>query len=144
MMSHFNKKTLLIIGVAFVAVAALLFFLFGGQSEAPSDGLSSVEDSPLVDTLGRDLLTLLSRLTTTELNTSLFSDPLFVGLRDFGVAIAPQPVGRRNPFADFGAGVSVLKSGTKAAGGTKAPSAASAKQETVPLDESDVLDFSFE
>jgi len=96
-----NKKTLLIIGAALLAVGALLFFLFGGREAASSDGLSSVGDSPLGDTLGRDLLTLLSRLRATELNTSLFADPLFVGLRDFGVAIAPQPVGRRNPFEAF-------------------------------------------
>ena len=74
-----NKKTLLIIGAALLAVGALLFFLFGGREAASSDG----------------------RLRATELNTSLFADPLFVGLRDFGVAIAPQPVGRRNPFEAF-------------------------------------------
>ena len=108
-----SRKTLLIIGAALIAVAALLLFFFGGgdRSAAPSDGLSSVADSPLGDTLGRDLLTLLSRLKATELDTSLFADPLFVGLRDFGVAIAPQPVGRRNPFEIFPGGTTLPTKG---------------------------------
>lgn len=100
-MSHLNKKTLVILGAALVVVLALSFFLFGGRETAPSSGLSSVEESPLGDTVGRDLLDLLARLKATELKTALFSDPLFLGLRDFGVAIAPQPVGRRNPFEAF-------------------------------------------
>ncbi len=110
-MERINKRVVLIVGGMFIAATALLFFLFGGRGAASSDGLSSVGDSPLGDTLGRDLLTLLARLRATELDTSLFADPLFAGLRDFGVAIAPQPVGRRNPFEAFPGDVVSPKSG---------------------------------
>lgn len=112
MMSHLNKKTWLTIGAILVVVGAFAFFLFGGREAAPPSGLSSVGESPLGDTLGRDLLTLLARLRTTELDTSLFADPLFLGLRDFGVAITPQPVGRRNPFEAFEGEIAAAKSKT--------------------------------
>lgn len=109
---HLNKKTWFTIGAILVMVGALVFFLFGRRGAAPPSGFSSVGESPLGDTLGRDLLTLLARLKSTELDTSLFADPLFVGLRDFGVAITPQPVGRRNPFEPFEGETAAAKSKT--------------------------------
>lgn len=49
-----------------------------------------------------DLLATLSHLHTITLNSSIFSDPVFLSLTDFGVEIPPQNVGRPNPFAPIG------------------------------------------
>jgi len=65
--------------------------------------------SPLNATLGRELLTALAKLQSTKLDTSIWDDPVFASLQDFGVEIPAQPVGRRNPFAVFSASVSAGK-----------------------------------
>ncbi len=99
---HINKKVF-IAGVALfvVLIAGFIFYLSTG---APADtgALTNVDASPLDGTLGRELLTTLARLKSTALDMSVFTDPVFTSLRDFGVEIAPQPVGRRNPFAELG------------------------------------------
>jgi hypothetical protein len=51
--------------------------------------------------ISRDLIVTLSNLNTIRLDDSIFTDPVFLSLSDFGVQIPLQPVGRRNPFAPF-------------------------------------------
>jgi hypothetical protein len=75
-----------------------------------SDSAVEEETSPITElpapspdaTIGRNLLVALAKLKSTTLDTNIFDDPVFMSLKDFGVEIAPQPVGRRNPFAEFG------------------------------------------
>lgn len=111
-MGYLNKNTMMIAGSVIIIGAALVIFLFGGGAVS-EEVLSSSGESALDSSVGRDLLVLLAQLKTTKLNTSIFDDPLFVSLQDFGVAIAPQPVGRRNPFAAFEGKTTILKSGMR-------------------------------
>jgi len=48
--------------------------------------------------LSQNLLVTLQNLHTIKLDNSIFSDPAFQSLTDFGVVIPPEAVGRRNPF----------------------------------------------
>ena len=81
-----------------LAIAAFWLYLtyFSGSSTSSKDSLTaSGDDSPL----SQDILITLSNLHTIQLDNSIFSDPLFTSLTDYGVAIPPQNAGRRNPFA---------------------------------------------
>ncbi len=123
---HIDKKAFIAGIVVILLAVGFLFYLLGDTQES-SSAVTEIAVSPLEGELGRELLMLLAKLKSTKLDASVFTDPIFKSLRDFGVDIAPQPVGRRNPFAEFGVGAggsgnknaaaaaksSPLKSGTK-------------------------------
>jgi hypothetical protein len=45
----------------------------------------------------------LLQLKSLTLSDALLADAAFVTLQDFTVELAPEPIGRRNPFAPIGA-----------------------------------------
>lgn len=51
--------------------------------------------------LSGDLLRTLGSLNTIKLDQTVFTDPVFVSLSDYGVVIPPENVGRGNPFLPF-------------------------------------------
>ena len=91
------KKNIVIIGIVIAAMAALYYFYSSG-SNAPLLTSSEGTDSPV----SQEILATLGNLRTIRLDNSIFSDPLFVSLSDFGVTIPPAAAGRRNPFAPVG------------------------------------------
>lgn len=91
-------KKILIALVILVAVFAVYRIFFDREPEAP---LSSETVSQLPSEDG-DLLSLLIQLKSLTLSDALLTDPTFVTLQDFTVELAPEPVGRRNPFAPIG------------------------------------------
>lgn len=108
-----HKKIFLFVGI-FIVVAIIyeLFFSGGGaaSSKTPfsptADGLvSEIQPSSSDAIVGRDLLALLAQLQTISLDTSVFTNPVFVSLQDWSRPIDPQPFskaqGRQNPFSDF-------------------------------------------
>ncbi|MBP9771507.1 MAG: hypothetical protein KBD16_01085 [Candidatus Pacebacteria bacterium] len=98
-MNPLIKKIL--IGVAVVAVLFVLYRAFvSDEEEAP---LSSETPSGLPAEQGGDLLSLLLELKSITLSDGVFSDAAFQTLQDFTVQLAPEPIGRRNPFAPIGA-----------------------------------------
>lgn len=139
---HINKKVVMGGGAVFFLLLILLLYLFSGRTTA-NQAVTRIDASPLEGTLGGELLTTLARLKSTKLDTSIFSDPVFVSLRDFGVEIAPQPVGRRNPFAAFdqkaGTARSVSASASPVKGATGGKTAA-----PLPPEEDDLSEFEFE
>ena len=79
-----------------LAVIYVYFMYFSGSSSAvltTNAGGSSVS---------RDLLVQLQNLRTIKLDDSIFQNPAFLSLTDFGVQIPPENIGRRNPFAAVG------------------------------------------
>jgi hypothetical protein len=87
-----NNKVLLAIVLVFV-VGIGYYTLSSEDSSAP---LTSSDQAPTESS--QELLTVLANLETLQLNEEVFSDQVFLSLSDFGVTIAPEPVGRRNPF----------------------------------------------
>lgn len=85
-------------GVAVVLVLALSYYLWT-SSGSTSALLTSTEGS---SPLSQEILTTLGQLHTIRLDSSVFSDPVFVSLNDFSETIPPQQAGRRNPFAPVG------------------------------------------
>lgn len=102
---HVDKRMVIGFVIVFVVLASGFFYWLSGDSGSEGTGaLTVLPTSPLDATLGRDLLVALATLKSTKLDTSIFTDPVFVSLKDFSVDISAQPVGRRNPFATFDAG----------------------------------------
>lgn len=110
---HNSRVIMLIGGFVLVALALLIFAANDSGSGAPASSvspyLSVAPAAPASAALGEDLLTALALLKTISLDTSLFSDPAFESLSDWGKEISPQPAGRRNPFAPLGVTASVAK-----------------------------------
>ncbi|MGH7141706.1 MAG: hypothetical protein ACREGH_03680 [Minisyncoccia bacterium] len=100
-----NLTTILVLIVCVVAVVAYQkYFASGGGPPLTSSSATST-------TSGAQLLSELNNLKQVTLNPAIFSDPLFVSLIDYGVAIPPEPYGRPDPFAPI-AGVGVPEGGS--------------------------------
>ncbi len=98
-MASLKKYKNILIGIVVVIVLFLLYsFFFKGSS---SEQLLTSETATSTAG-GEDLLSLLLELKSITLTTEIFSDPVFTTLQDFSVELAPQPIGRRNPFAPIG------------------------------------------
>jgi len=82
---------IIIILIAVIGYWAYNAFLSGG-----SDALLTTQT---VSPLSQEILTTLSSLNTIRLDNTIFSDPVFTSLTDYGVTIPPENIGRRNPFA---------------------------------------------
>lgn len=92
-----NKTPILIAG----AIVLGLYAYFAFFRSAPSEDLL-VSDSDQVSETSKELLATLANLKTIKLDDSIFSDPVFLSLTNFGVQLPPENVGRRNPFAPVG------------------------------------------
>jgi hypothetical protein len=71
----------------------------GGTVRSTSNTLAA---APIQSDVGKELLNTLLQLRSLSLDDKIFSDQLFLNLVDFSVEIAPQPIGRFNPFAPIG------------------------------------------
>jgi len=95
------KKIFLIVGIfGFIAVGIL--FVADRKSFA-QESLISVE-TPAVPSseTGEQILSLLQQLTMIKLDESIFTDPMFTGLKDYHVDLTEEPKQRSNPFAPIG------------------------------------------
>lgn len=91
-----NKKTAAVVAIVLLGVLGYSLFFGGGGGEA------LVATTPVAENVGRDLLSTLLQLKSLDLDEALFQNPVFQSLRDFGIPIPPQPLGRPNPFAPLG------------------------------------------
>lgn len=88
-----QHKLTVAIGVLVIA-GGIWYGMSGGATAQPllaTDTPLSAGDQELVATL--------LELRAVSLNGTIFSDPIFLSLKDFGKEIVPEPVGRPNPFA---------------------------------------------
>jgi hypothetical protein len=100
-MAFIRKNMVLVLVIVACAVGFFVYqnYFSGGEKEL------LVSSTPM-DLGSEELLTSLSSLKAVRLEASLFSDPIFLSLVDFGINIPPQPVGRPNPFAPLGVSAS--------------------------------------
>jgi hypothetical protein len=87
-----NKKYIGIVALIVLGIWAYMTY-FGGE------GSATLSSGAQVSPLSQDILATLSNLHTIKLDSTIFSDPLFTSLTDYGVEIPPQNAGRPNPFA---------------------------------------------
>ncbi len=98
----FLKHNMVAIGVGVALIIGIFVYLqyFSSSSSA------TLNSSTTNVTLSQNLLATLQNLHTIKLDNSIFSDPSFQSLTDFGVTIPAETVGRRNPFAPLGGSAS--------------------------------------
>ena len=72
---------------------------FGLSRESPSNSLLTTENVATAPAGDKTLIDTLLQLRAVTLSGTIFTDPLFMNLRDFGTQIVPEPIGRPNPFA---------------------------------------------
>ncbi|MDO8594713.1 MAG: hypothetical protein Q7R93_04350 [bacterium] len=97
-LEHLDRKAVLLFAGIFIVLAGIFFYWLYGKADTGTPSITALSSSPLDATLGRELLAALAKLKSTKLDGTIFDDPVFSSLKDFGVEIASQPVGRRNPF----------------------------------------------
>lgn len=85
----------LLIGAAFFAYQS---FFVDTQTDDFSVSTGGVPGS----VVGQEVVALLAELESITLDISIFSDPSFVSLYNFGQVVNPEVVGRSNPFAPIG------------------------------------------
>ncbi len=90
--------------VALVGIAIILFSFFAYKFFFPPvEPLTSTESSSSAGLVGQDLISELNRLKKlSNMDTSLFENPIFLGLKDISVSIQQKPIGRVNPFLPVG------------------------------------------
>ena len=91
------QKNKIIIGILVVIIAA--FAWFGLSDQQPSTSLLTSESRNDTAVADQEILRVLLDMRSIRLDSSIFENPAFASLRDFGREIIPEPVGRRNPFA---------------------------------------------
>ena len=92
-MISFLTRNALVVVIAGVLIAGGIWYTFSGGSETETlvtESAGGTAESEVVDTL--------LALRAVSLSGTIFSDPAFKTLRDFGTQIVPEPIGRPNPF----------------------------------------------
>ena len=96
-LKKYKNKILIVV---IIIVAAIGYnILFGGEE---NNLLMSESVNAVGKTEDDELISLLINLRSINLDESIFSDPVFRSLEDFGQKLAPESVGRNNPFAPIG------------------------------------------
>lgn len=95
-MSLFKNKLVLLILAGIVLALVIWYSFMRNKSAAP---ILQTEDLTKSTTVDNDIVQILLQLRAVSLSGTIFSDPAFVSLQDFGSQIVPEPVGRENPFA---------------------------------------------
>ena len=92
----------LVIGLG---VAVYLFFFSDNADDTPSLVSSSGDTAGNIDdiraTPNPQFLAVLNNLEAIKLDVAIFSNPSFLGFKDFSLPLDPEPAGRENPFKDF-------------------------------------------
>lgn len=98
---QFIKQHKLLVGILVIVVAGGVWY--GMTSDNTPESLITTEivdgGSPSEDSADRELVESLLTLRAITLSGTIFTDPAFVSLKDFGTMIIAEPVGRENPFA---------------------------------------------
>ena len=89
-----TQITLLLLVCAAMFAGLFTVGVHGDSTLAVTDGAGASPNA--------DLVAMLNQLHSIQLNTDLFSNPLFQSLQDFGLTVVPEPKTRNNPFAPIG------------------------------------------
>ena len=94
-MLTFIKENKLFVAIALLAVCGGGYYFFT-QKTGSTDLVTTTDSSAVPE--AEEILQKLSTLQEIQLDESVFRDPVYLSLSDFGVVLTPEPIGRRNPF----------------------------------------------
>lgn len=83
------------LAAAVLASFGAWWFISGSPQD---DALLTTAGAPSASPVDKELVGTLLQLRKVELSGTIFSDPAFQRLQDFGTQIVPESVGRPNPF----------------------------------------------
>src|SRR6266403_493015 len=90
----------LLFGGLIIALVGTVWFGLS-QKSAPEPALTATTPnatgSPSQDAADQELVATLLTLRSVTLSGTIFQDPAFTTLRDFGTTIVAEPIGRANP-----------------------------------------------
>lgn len=92
-----TNKMLIALGVLVVATG-VYFLLTGGSND---DDIVMVEEGMATGQAQSVFVDLAAQLDPVAFDTSVLSDPRFLGLQDIHTAIVPEIAGRVDPFASL-------------------------------------------
>lgn len=115
-MKWIAQNKILFAGIV-ILVSAAIWYGLSREKEDPSllTSLSTTSGSPTQENADQQLVATLLALRSVSLSGTIFQDPAFISLRDFGTAIVAEPLGRPNPFAPLQRPSSAPPSSTGAA-----------------------------
>lgn len=94
-----NKKIFITVLVVLLAFIIYAFFF----KKPPEVGVLQTDGSLTSSQIpGRDLIIILRRLESINLDGSVFESAAFKSLTDFSLPLVKEPIGRDNPFAPVG------------------------------------------
>ena len=93
-----NQKVIALI-LGSVVLAGVVWYSFL-RDRTPESLLQTQDLSG--GSVDNEVVAVLLELRAVSLAGTIFSDPVFRSLMDFGTPVIPEPVGRVNPFAPFG------------------------------------------
>ncbi len=110
-----QHKIIIIVGVAIVALIA--WYSLSSSSSSPEPLLTTTT----ADSGDQELLQSLETLKAINLDTTIFSNPAYLSLKDFSTQIVLEPIGRSDPFAPLSVSVAPTSASTKSAQIFKSP-----------------------
>lgn len=102
MLEMLYQNKIVVGGIAIFLIVGAWYGL--GSSNTSPDLLETEDFTGAASASEKDLVATLLQLRTVTLEGSIFGDPAFQSLQDFGSQIIPEPVGRPNPFAPLNSG----------------------------------------
>ena len=97
MLDFIRHNKILVVVLGLIVGAGAWYGLSGSSS--PNTLLVTEPLSGSENAAEKDLVATLLQLRSVSLEGTIFGDPSFLSLQDFGSQIVPEPVGRPNPFA---------------------------------------------
>lgn len=90
-------KNKVVVGVVVLIILVGLFFGMQSSSVTPTPILQTSQQSDAE----KQMVTTLLTLRAVNLSGTIFSDPVFLSLKDFSTEIKDEPKGREDPFAPY-------------------------------------------
>ena len=91
-----SRSTKIIVAVGVLVLATAAYFLLMNKDDGET---VLIEDGSAASEAQSVFINLAAQIEPVSFDTSILSDPRFLGLQDIHTAIVPEPVGRTDPFA---------------------------------------------
>ena len=99
-----NNKMYAVLAV--LVIVAIGWYLYSREKPSDVAGDSFIINDPMMlaaggatGDVGVEILDLLAKIQGLKIDAAFFADPAYRSLSDYTQQVAPQPVGRDNPFA---------------------------------------------
>jgi len=106
MLSFVKQNMIAIALIGVVAIGGGWYFFSSGSGEDEILTTENVADAQ--GEVEQNIVDTLLKLRSVSLSGTIFSDPAFSALQDFGTQIIQEPFGRLNPFAPRETGSGIL------------------------------------